>query len=255
MLNNGIELNEQQWQQLKQRRLEGLAIYRVSDLYESYFNKLPSSSLQNAWFAFSAGFHLLSSRISLKIKRLGDIILAASVLALVSPIMVLTAIAIKLDSRGPVFYSQLRTGQNMSPFRVYKFRSMSQDAEKRGVQWASEQDHRITKVGYFIRLVRIDELPQLWNVLRGDMSMIGPRPERPEFDEELAEEIPHYAVRYMVKPGITGWAQVLYPYGASVKDAYEKLAYDLYYIKNYSLWLDVAIVFKTLRVVLLGKGR
>ena len=223
--------------------------------HEYYLTKIPAGTLQDSWFAFSAGFHLLSNRIGLKIKRLGDIVLAALVLCLVSPVMLLTAIAIKLDSPGPVFYSQFRTGQNMKPFRVYKFRSMYQDAEKRGVQWASERDPRITKVGNFIRLVRIDELPQLWNVLRGDMSMIGPRPERPEFDEKLANEIPHYAVRYIVKPGITGWAQVIYPYGASVEDAYEKLSYDLYYIKNYSFWLDIAIVFKTLRVVLLGKGR
>ncbi len=169
--------------------------------------------------------------------------------------MVLTMVAIKLDSPGPVFYSQVRTGLYGKPFRVYKFRSMYQDAEKRGAQWACQYDPRITKVGYWLRVLRIDELPQIFNVLRGDMSLIGPRPERPEFDIKLKEEIPYYELRYLVKPGITGWAQVLYPYGASVEDAYEKLAYDLYYIKNYSLWLDIAIAFKTVRVVLLGKGR
>jgi lipopolysaccharide/colanic/teichoic acid biosynthesis glycosyltransferase len=132
---------------------------------------------------------------------------------------------------------------------------MYQDAEKRGAQWAGKQDPRITKVGRWLRLTRIDELPQIVNVLRGEMSLIGPRPERPEFDLKLREEIPYYDLRYLVKPGITGWAQVMYPYGSSVEDAYEKLAYDLYYIKNYSLALDLAIFFKTIRVVILGKGR
>jgi lipopolysaccharide/colanic/teichoic acid biosynthesis glycosyltransferase len=132
---------------------------------------------------------------------------------------------------------------------------MRQDAEKRGAQWAQERDPRVTRVGYWLRLTRIDELPQLWNVLRGEMSLIGPRPERPEFDDQLAEAIPYYTLRYLVKPGITGWAQVMYPYGASIDDAYEKLSYDLYYIKNYSIWLDLAIVFKTVRIVFLGKGR
>ena len=255
LVSHELKLNEQQLTYLKQARLQGIPVYRVPDLYENYFNKIPADTLQDTWFTFSVGFNLLSNRINLWVKRFGDIILAISVLCIVSPVMLITTIAIKLDSPGSVFYSQSRTGQNMKPFRVYKFRSMYQDAEKRGVQWASERDPRITRVGNVIRLVRIDELPQLWNVLRGDMSMIGPRPERPEFDKKLAKEIPHYTVRYMLKPGITGWAQVLYPYGASVNDAYEKLAYDLYYIKNHSFWLDLAIVFKTLRVVLLGKGR
>ncbi|MEL6129401.1 MAG: sugar transferase [Cyanobacteria bacterium J06628_4] len=255
LVSDELKLNERQLKYLKQARLQGMPVYRVPDLYENYFNKIPANTLQDTWFTFSVGFNLLSNRINLWVKRFGDIILAVSVLCIVSPIMLITAIAIKLDSPGSVFYRQSRTGQNMKPFQVYKFRSMYQDAEKRGVQWASERDPRITRVGNFIRLVRIDELPQLWNVLRGDMSMMGPRPERPEFDEKLAKEIPHYTVRYVLKPGITGWAQVLYPYGASVNDAYEKLAYDLYYIKNHSFWLDLAIVFKTLRVVLLGKGR
>jgi exopolysaccharide biosynthesis polyprenyl glycosylphosphotransferase len=174
---------------------------------------------------------------------------------LLLPLMVIVGLIIKLDSPGPIFYSQLRTGLYGKPFRVYKFRSMYQDAEKKGAQWAIQRDPRITRVGYWLRVLRIDELPQIWNVLSGEMSLIGPRPERPEFDVKLKEAIPYYEMRYLVKPGITGWAQVLYPYGASLEDAYEKLAYDLYYIKNYSLWLDMVIVLKTIRVVLLGKGR
>ncbi len=180
---------------------------------------------------------------------------SAFLMLFLSPLMLLAALAIKLDSPGSVFYTQIRTGLEGKPFRVYKFRSMYQDAEKRGAQWANERDPRITRVGRWLRLTRIDELPQILNILRGEMSLIGPRPERPEFDLKLRQEIPYYDLRYLVKPGITGWAQVMYPYGASVEDAYEKLAYDLYYIKNYSLWLDLAIVFKTIRVVLLGKGR
>jgi len=192
---------------------------------------------------------------TMKLKRVVDLILVMVLLVILSPLMLLVILAIKLDSPGPVFYSQLRTGLYGKSFRVYKFRSMYQDAEKRGVQWADKDDPRVTRVGRWLRLLRIDELPQIWNVFKGEMSLIGPRPERPEFDTKLKEAIPYYELRYLVKPGITGWAQVLYPYGASIEDAYEKLAYDLYYIKNYSIWLDLAIAFKTIRVVFLGKGR
>ncbi|MBW4592663.1 MAG: sugar transferase [Brasilonema angustatum HA4187-MV1] len=250
-----VKLSDAQVQQLMQLRLQGTPVYRLPDCYEKLWYKLPSSLLQDRWFAFNAGFYLMSDSINLKLKRLVDIISTALLLMLLLPLMLIAALAIKLDSRGPVFYSQLRTGLHGKAFRVYKFRSMYQDAEKRGAQWASQRDPRITRVGYWLRLVRIDELPQLWNVLSGDMSLIGPRPERPEFDDKLREAIPYYDIRYLVKPGITGWAQVIYPYGASIEDAYEKLSYDLYYIKNYSLWLDLAIFFKTIRVVLLGKGR
>lgn len=249
------ELSDQQIRQLMPLRLRGIPIYRLPEVYESLWFKLPSSLLEDTWFAFSSGFNLLPGGFSLKLKRILDILLTSILLLALSPLMLITAIAIKLDSPGEVFYSQLRTGINGKPFRVYKFRSMRKDAEKQGAQWAAKTDNRITKVGKFIRLTRIDELPQIWNVLRGDMSLIGPRPERPEFDEKLRQEIVYYDFRYLVKPGITGWAQVMYPYGASIEDAYEKLSYDLYYIKNYSLWLDLAIVFKTIRVVLLGKGR
>jgi exopolysaccharide biosynthesis polyprenyl glycosylphosphotransferase len=250
-----MDFSDCQVQQLMQLRLQGIPIYRLPDICETLWYKLPSSLLEDSWLAFSAGFNLVSGGISLKLKRLVDLILTGLLLIFLFPLMLLAMMAIKLDSPGPVFYSQVRTGLYGKPFRVYKFRSMYQDAEKRGAQWACQRDPRITKVGYWLRVLRIDELPQIFNVLRGDMSLIGPRPERPEFDVKLKEEIPYYELRYLVKPGITGWAQVLYPYGASVEDAYEKLAYDLYYIKNYSLWLDIAIAFKTVRVVLLGKGR
>lgn len=249
------ELSDAHIEQLMQLRLSGVSIYGIPDICETLWYKLPSFLLQDNWLAFGTGFNLAADSISQKLKRLLDIILAGLLCILLSPLMLLVVIAIKLDSPGPVFYSQTRAGLEGKPFKVYKFRSMYQDAEKRGAQWAKERDSRITRVGRWLRLTRIDELPQIFNVLRGEMSLIGPRPERPEFDIQLRQEIPYYDLRYVVKPGITGWAQVMYPYGASVEDAYEKLAYDLYYIKNYSLALDLAIFFKTIRVVLLGKGR
>jgi exopolysaccharide biosynthesis polyprenyl glycosylphosphotransferase len=236
-------------------RLRGVYIYSLSEFYEQIWEKIPPASIRDDWFAFTSGFSLLHNRINARIKRLIDIVLTLLILLITLPIILVVILAIKLDSSGPIFYSQIRTGFNGKPFRVHKFRSMYQDAEKQGVQWACKKDSRITKVGHFIRITRIDELPQLWNVLKGDMSLIGPRPERPEFDVQLREKIAYYDVRYLVKPGITGWAQVKYPYGASVEDAYQKVAYDLYYIKNYSLLLDLAIVLKTIRIVFLGKGR
>ena len=248
-------LSDQQVHSLMQLRLKGIPVYRLPDIWETLCYKLPSSLLEDEWFAFSSGFNLVFCGHSLKIKGVMDIIVTGLLSLLVSPLMIFVGLIIKLDSPGPIFYSQLRTGLYGKPFRVYKFRSMYQDAEKRGAQWASQRDPRITRVGYWLRVLRIDELPQIWNVLCGEMSLIGPRPERPEFDVKLKEAIPYYEMRYLVKPGITGWAQVLYAYGASFEDAYEKLAYDLYYIKNYSLWLDIVIVLKTIRVVLLGKGR
>jgi exopolysaccharide biosynthesis polyprenyl glycosylphosphotransferase len=250
-----INFSTSETQQLMQMRLRGIPVYTLPDVYETFWYKLPSSLLQDKWLAFSDGFNLMPGYFSMKMKRIIDLILIVFLAALVAPILLLVALLIKLDSPGPVFYSQQRSGLYGKPFRVYKFRSMYQDAEKRGAQWASQGDPRITKVGYWLRLLRIDELPQIWNVLQGEMSLIGPRPERPEFDIKLKEAIPYYEIRYLVKPGITGWAQVMYPYGASIEDAYEKLSYDLYYIKNYSIWLDLAIAFKTIRVVLLGKGR
>jgi len=250
-----IGLSDAEVQSLMQLRLKGIPIYRLPDIWETLCYKVPSSLLEDEWFAFSSGFNLIFCDTSLKIKRLTDIILTGILSVLLLPLMILVGLIIKLDSSGPIFYSQLRTGLYGKPFRVYKFRSMYQDAEKKGAQWASQRDPRITRVGYWLRVLRIDELPQIWNVFCGEMSLIGPRPERPEFDVKLKEAIPYYEMRYLVKPGITGWAQVLYAYGASFEDSYEKLAYDLYYIKNYSLWLDIVIVFKTIRVVLLGKGR
>ena len=257
ILIDGAERNlcESMIRELMEMRLKGVYVYSIADFCEQFWQKIPPAYIQDDWFAFTSGFNILHNRIKAKLKQAIDVVVAAVMLIVSLPITIPVAIAIKLNSPGPIFYSQVRTGLNGKKFRVYKFRSMYQDAEARGIQWAQERDPRITSVGSFIRLTRIDELPQLWNVLKGDMSLVGPRPERPEFDLQLRKEIPYYDVRYLVKPGITGWAQVCYPYGASVEDAYQKVAYDLYYIKNYSLFLDFAIALKTLRVVILGKGR
>jgi sugar transferase (PEP-CTERM system associated) len=240
---------------LMKMRLRGVYVYSLAEFCEQYWQKIPPSYIQDDWFAFTSGFSILHNRVNIKLKKVIDTVAAGFLLILTLPLTLIVAIAIKLDSPGTILYSQVRTGLNGKKFKVYKFRSMCQNAEKQGIQWAKERDPRITRVGYLLRLTRIDELPQIWNVLKGDMSLVGPRPERPEFDLQLREEIPYYDVRYLVKPGITGWAQVCYPYGSSVEDAYQKVAYDLYYIKNYSLLLDLKIAFKTLRVMILGKGR
>ena len=171
------------------------------------------------------------------------------------PIAIVTAVLIKLDSRGPVLYKQERVGKNGGSFTVMKFRSMRTDAEKAGPVWASLDDDRTTRVGKIIRKLRIDEIPQFWNILRGDMDFVGPRPERPHFVAQLAEEIPYYEQRHLIAPGLTGWAQIKYPYGASIEDARQKLQYDLYYIKNQSLMLDAIILFETVKIILFGRGR
>lgn len=189
------------------------------------------------------------------VSRAVDIVLSLAMLAVAIPVMVIVAVLIKLDSRGPAIYRQERLGLHGKPFTVLKFRSMRQDAEACGPKWASLRDPRVTRVGAFLRATRLDELPQLWNVLKGDMALIGPRPERPNFVESLASEIPHFRQRMMVKPGLTGWAQVNFRYGASVEDARTKLSYDLYYVKHRSFWMHVRIVLSTAKVVVCREGR
>ncbi len=248
-------LSEDLVDQLMQARFRGVKVYDLTDFYESLWQKVPIYYLQGGWFALTQGFHLFHNPLGPRVKRLLDLGCALALLLLTLPLMLLTALAIRLESPGPVIFRQQRVGEGNSLFTLLKFRSMRQDAEAQGAQWAQTNDSRVTRVGRFIRLTRIDELPQLWNVLRGEMSFIGPRPERPEFTHSLEKQIPFYNLRHLVRPGITGWAQVLYPYGASVEDARQKLQYDLFYIKNYSLSLDLAILFKTVRVVLFGRGR
>ncbi|GKT10550.1 sugar transferase [Desulforhabdus sp. TSK] len=235
-------------------RLRGMEVLEMPTLYERLTGRVPVNYIEDEWLLFADGFYLLSKEYVQRIKRLIDFGLSSLMLLCLAPLMALTAVAICLDSRGPVFYRQDRVGKGGRIFSVVKFRSMVEDAEAQGAQWAVKGDARVTRVGRWIRLFRIDEIPQLWNVFKGEMSLIGPRPERSNFVKKLETVIPYYAVRHSVPPGVTGWAQVNYPYGASVEDAVHKLEYDLYYIKNMSILLDLKIFLKTIGVVLLGQG-
>ena len=234
-------------------KMQGVVIEQGISFYERVTGRLLVENMEPSWIIYSEGFSL--SRWQIMVKRLVDILLSLAILFFSSPIMLLSALIIKIESAGPVFYNQERVGNKNVPFKVYKFRSMRQDAEQDGgAVWAQENDDRVTRFGSLIRKFRIDELPQLWNVLKGDMSLVGPRPERPVFVEKLAETIPFYQIRHDVKPGITGWAQVCYPYGASQEDALRKLEYDLYYMKNLSIPMDLLVVFMTVKTVLCKKG-
>lgn len=234
-------------------RLDGIEILQGQSFYEMLAGKLYVEQLNPGWLVFSEGFD--RSLLQTVLKRATDIILSLCLLILLMPLLLLTALLIKMDSAGPVFFTQERVGGRRKNFKIYKFRSMTSDAEaKSGPVWAQTNDDRVTRIGRFIRPSRIDELPQLWNVLKGEMSIVGPRPEREFFVKQLTELIPYYIERFTVKPGITGWAQVNYPYGASVEDAVAKLNYDLFYIKNSSLIIDLMILMRTVKIVLSGKG-
>jgi len=235
-------------------RLKGWTILDMVKLYEENAGRVPVQHVSEEWFLFVEGFYLLTHTFTQKVKRLMDIALSLVFLLMTIPLSLVTAVAIFMESGRPIFFNQTRTGKNGKTFRLWKFRSMQHDAEKEGAVWAQRNDPRITKVGSCIRLFRIDEIPQFWNVLIGDMSLIGPRPERPEFVAELEIQIPYYFVRHTIRPGITGWAQINYPYGNSVEDAKNKLEYDLFYIKNMSFTLDLRIILKTIGVILSGKG-
>lgn len=240
---------------LLQYKLEGLQYYNYLEFYETYENKLPISHLSPKWFLENTGFEIYHNNFNLKAKRLLDLFFAMLIGIFAAPVIILAAIIVKLESKGPVFFIQERIGEGNKKFNIVKFRSMTTDAEKDGPQWASKNDNRVTKFGKIMRATRIDELPQLWNVLRGEMSFVGPRPEREFFIQQLEKEIPYYNLRHTVKPGLTGWTQVMYPYGASVEDAYRKLQYDLYYIKHHSIPFDVKVLLKTVTIVIFGKGR
>lgn len=239
--------------ELLECKLSGIHILDLPAFFERQTGILPLESVNASWMIFAEGFHGGVARDV--VKRVFDLAVSAALLLVSLPIILITAIAIKLESKGPVFYTQERVGQFGRPFTIYKFRSMFTDAEKDGLpQWARQNDDRTTRVGRIIRRLRIDELPQLSNVFLGHMSFVGPRPERPYFVADLSAQIPYYNARHSLKPGITGWAQVRFPYGASVEDAIGKLQYDLYYVKNHSLFLDLMILLQTAQVVVLGKG-
>jgi sugar transferase (PEP-CTERM system associated) len=233
-------------------RVKGYPVYDAPGLCERVMRRLPVAQLRASDLVFAEGLRV--SRFHQIIKRGLDLLMAGTLALLAAPVMALVAVLIKLDSKGPVFYRQERMGLGGRSYHLWKFRSMRTDAEKGGAVWAKTNDDRVTRVGRFIRKTRIDEIPQVFNILNGDMSFVGPRPERPVFVSDLKKQIPFYEMREMVKPGLTGWAQIRYPYGASVEDARNKLEYDLYYVKNGSVFLDLAIVFHTVRHVLQGRG-
>ncbi len=234
-------------------KMAGVSVNDFSSFLERETGRVDLDTLNPSWLIFSDGFS--SGRaLSSAVKRAFDIAVSGVVLLLTAPVIGLFALAVKIESKGPAFYRQSRVGHYGQKFDLFKLRSMRTDAEKDGVQFATENDPRVTRVGRFMRETRIDELPQCWSVLKGHMSFVGPRPERPEFVRELDDRLPYYSERHIVKPGITGWAQVNYPYGASMEDSRHKLEYDLYYAKNYSLFLDLLIALQTLRVVLWNEG-
>jgi sugar transferase (PEP-CTERM system associated) len=235
-------------------RFQGVEIISMATAYENLTGRIPVQHIEEQWLLLADGFYLVHKEQIQKLKRLLDFTVSSIMLLLTAPIMAVAAALIKIDSRGPVFYRQTRVGKRGWPFTIFKFRTMCIDAECDGAKWAEDEDPRATRVGRWLRVFHIDELPQLWNVCKGEMSLIGPRPERPEFVRHLERYVPYYFVRHAVPPGISGWAQIHYPYSASVEDAVHKLEYDLYYVKNMSLMLDLKILFKTIGVVFLREG-
>jgi exopolysaccharide biosynthesis polyprenyl glycosylphosphotransferase len=250
---SGRELVPGVAEQLVKLYFGGVPTYTLELFHEVYWRKIPLYRLNQIWL-FQEGFPIARMPVYERLKRLSDIVLASFGLILASPIIALTAVAVWLEDRGPVFFRQSRIGRNGTPFRIVKFRTMAVDSDQ-GDRYTRPGDPRITRIGKFLRTSRFDEIPQLWNVLRGEMSMIGPRAEWDKLVTGYEAEIPCYFFRHLVKPGITGWAQVNYPYGANLEDTRRKLEYDLYYIRHYSFRLDAAIVLKTIHIMLFGKGR
>jgi exopolysaccharide biosynthesis polyprenyl glycosylphosphotransferase len=233
--------------------LRNVRVEEAATLLEKVHGKIDVDELQPSWLIFGDGFRLNSS--VLMMRRIVSLLFSSALLVLAAPFLPIIVLAIKLTSPGPVLYRQQRVGRRGKIFNCYKFRTMRADAEAdTGPTWAGDDDPRITPVGRFLRRTRLDEIPQLWNVLRGDMSFVGPRPERPEFVEWLGQEIEYYSLRHIIRPGITGWAQICYEYGSSVEQAKEKLTYDLYYIKHLSVAFDLYIIFQTVKIVLFGRG-
>ncbi|HUM04200.1 MAG TPA: TIGR03013 family XrtA/PEP-CTERM system glycosyltransferase [Terriglobales bacterium] len=238
--------------ELLELRLQGVKIEEATSWLEKMSGKIEVENLNPSWLVFSEGFRRSSTFIL--VRRVLSVVISLIGLVFTAPLFPIVLLMVKLDSKGPAFYTQKRVGRRGQVFKVIKFRTMRQDAELNGAQWAGANDPRITRVGRFLRSSRLDEIPQLWCVLKGDMAFVGPRPERPEFVEWLSKEIPYYGIRHIVRPGLTGWAQIKYKYGSTVEDAREKLQYDLFYIKNASIGLDLLIMFQTIKTVLLRRG-
>ena len=249
------QLNERALERLLALRRQGISVIALVNWAEQVLQRVPPELFSNHWLAQAEGFELQPDQLGWRIKRLGDLVVASLLLVISAPVVALAAALIKLEDGGPVVFSQIRTGIYGEPFRLSKLRSMRTDAERHGARWASRGDSRITRVGYWLRRLRIDELPQLWNVIKGDMSLIGPRPERPELEDELEHNIPHYRMRHWMRPGLSGWAQVCAPYASSIEDSDLKLSYDLFYLKRFSIWLDLIILFRTIKTILKASGR
>jgi exopolysaccharide biosynthesis polyprenyl glycosylphosphotransferase len=246
-------LSSEEQQQLLLLQAQGAVVLSALGWSEQVLHRFPPDLLCSADLLrgeFAAPHGSLQKRL----KRLGDVLVSGLLLLLTSPLMLLAAILIRLEDRGTVLYGQVRSGLDGVPFQLWKLRSMRVDAEASGAQWARRGDSRVTRIGQLLRVTRIDELPQLWSVLQGQMSLIGPRPERPEIEAVLERQIQHYRLRHLIRPGLSGWAQVNYPYGASLADSANKLSYDLYYLRNFSFWLDLLILVKTIRLVFNARG-
>jgi exopolysaccharide biosynthesis polyprenyl glycosylphosphotransferase len=253
-LGERLDLEDELVVKLLEQRNRGLPVVELVDWCENHLQRIPPELLSTRWLLLAEGFRLRPGRAAWRLKRMGDLVVGGILLAIVSPLLLLTAILIKLEDGGPVLYSQIRTGIYGQPFRIWKLRTMAVESEREGIRWASRHDPRITKIGNWLRRLRLDELPQLVNVLSGDMSLIGPRPERPELEHILEQIIPHYRVRHWIRPGLSGWAQACFPYGASIDDSRIKLSFDLYYLRNFSLGLDILILLKTIRLVSNAQG-
>ena len=250
---SGRELVPGVAEQLVKLYFSGVPTYTLELFHQIYWRKIPLYRLNQIWL-FQEGFPIARMPVYERLKRLSDVILASLGLILASPVLAVTAAVVWLEDRGPVLFRQSRVGRNGTPFQIVKFRTMAVNSDQ-GDRYTRPGDPRITKVGKFLRTTRIDEIPQLWNVIRGEMSMIGPRAEWDKLVTDYEREIPCYFFRHLVKPGVTGWAQVNYPYGANLEDTRRKLEYDLFYIRHYSFRLDAAIVLKTIHIMLFGKGR
>ena len=236
-------------------KVNGLKVLSYEIFNEEIQKKIDASKIGEEWLLQSNGFDILNDGMQKNMKRGADLVIASTLMILLSPVALIAAILIKLESKGPIIFKQVRIGENMVPFKVYKFRSMKIHDPKKYSKYAQDNDNRVTKIGNFMRKTRIDELPQLFCILKGTMSFVGPRPEWDILAKEYEKQIPYYNLRHMIKPGLTGWAQVMYPYGENIEDTKRKLEYDLYYLKHQDLILDVLIIFKTVKVILFGKGK
>lgn len=236
-------------------KVNGLKVLSYEIFNEEIQKKIDASKIGEEWLLQSNGFDILNDGMQKNMKRGADLVIASTLMILLSPVALIAAILIKLESKGPIIFKQVRIGENMVPFKVYKFRSMKIHDPKKYSKYAQDNDNRVTKIGNFMRKTRIDELPQLFCILKGTMSFVGPRPEWDILAKEYEKQIPYYNLRHMIKPGLTGWAQVMYPYGENIEDTKRKLEYDLYYLKHQDLILDVLIILKTVKVILFGKGK